>query len=241
MRYDKLNYPFCTGLAEGIRIYVGGVTGLDQSRSFLDDLNAEILDVFREIGNIGSGNAVTALASLLDKEIDMSVPSARIVSFNEIVNILHGPEALVTGVLVGMEGDMNGNIMLLMTPEEAYEICSLALGETRQPPPVLTTDTLDPMDQSVLMEVGNILVGAYLMALCELTGLNLQATVPALAVDMAGAIVSVVAIEFSQVGDQVLFLETQFSSADRKIGGDFFLVPDDASFKVLLNALGLGT
>jgi len=206
---------------------------------FLANLNAEQLDVFQEIGNIGSGNAVTALATMLDREIDMSVPKAQIVPFNKIVNVLNGPESLMVGILLGMVGDMNGYVLLAMTPDEAFELASLAFGERREPPLVLNSETVDEMDRSALMEVGNILVGSYLSALAELTGMNLQATPPNLAIDMAGAIISTVAIEFSQFGDNVLFLETTFKSQGSNIAGHFFLIPDDASFQALLDALGI--
>lgn len=204
-----------------------------------ENLNSMQLDVLKEIGNIGSGNAVTALASMLDREIDMSVPTIKIVPFTDIVNLLNGPEELVVATLIGMEGGISGHIMLVMSPDEAYEVASLAYGEKRVPPQILTLETIDPMDMSALMEVSNILVGSYLSAISALTDLQMEATVPALAIDMAAAIVSIIAIEYSRLGDNVLFLGTEFNSADKSVSGRFFLIPDNESFSVLMKSLGL--
>ena len=41
----------------------------------LDQLNDMQFDVLREIGNIGAGNATTALSTMLNIKVDMSVPN----------------------------------------------------------------------------------------------------------------------------------------------------------------------
>ena len=205
----------------------------------INKMDSQQLDIFKEIGNIGSGNAVTALATMLNKEIDMSVPSVKIVPFNEIVNILNGPESLVVGVLVGMSGDLNGYILMLMDPQQAYEMTSLAFGQKRTPPEVLNDETVDEMDRSALTEMANILIGSYLSAICMLTNLTVMPSVPQLAIDMVGAIISIVAIEYSQLGDSVLFLETQFADENSSIAGHFFLIPENESYRVLMESLGV--
>jgi chemotaxis protein CheC len=71
-----------------------------------------------------------------------------------------------------------------------------------------------------------------------LTNLRIMPSVPELAIDMAGAIISVPAIEFGKVGDSVLYIETEFSDGNNKVVGDFYLVPDYDTYDVLLKALG---
>ena len=196
------------------------------------------LDVFREIGNIGAGNAASALAGLLNRRITMSVPDASVVPFNSIINVLQGPETLVAGMLVDFSGDLSGYILLLLGMEDAMAVVSQALGEPAR-------DTSSPdfsltdMERDTLLEIANILVGSFLSAISTLSGLRVVPSVPQISIDMLGAILSISTIEYGRIGDTVLFLKTQFNDPGGEIAGHFFLIPDYNSYEVLLKALGL--
>ncbi len=207
----------------------------------LSGIDPQKIDILKEIGNIGAGNAVTALATMLDRTVDMSVPRASVVPFYDIVNILNNPEEVTVSVLVGMNGDINGYMLLVIDPKDAFAMGSMILGEKREAPEGLNSDNIDELDRSLLCEVGNILIGSYLSAICSLTGLNIVMSVPQLAVDMIGAALSIIAIEYSQLGDLVLLLETEFTEESRKINGHFFLVPEADSYKVLMKSIGIDT
>ena len=196
------------------------------------------LDVFKEIGNIGAGNAASALAGLLNKRIAMTVPDATVVPFNSILNVLEGPETLVSGVLIDMSGDLNGYILLILSMEDAMSMTSLALQEA--PRDVTAPDfELTDLERDTIVEIANILVGSFLSAISSFTGLRIVPSVPQIAVDMMGAIISIATIEYGTIGDTVLFLKTQFNDPSGEVSGHFFLIPDYSSYKILLNALGL--
>ncbi|MDR2569139.1 MAG: chemotaxis protein CheC [Oscillospiraceae bacterium] len=203
-----------------------------------ENILSKHLDVFKEIGNIGAGHAASALAGLLDRRITMSVPEASVVPFSEIVNVLDGPETLVVGVLIDVSGDLNGYILLLLGMNDAMAMVSQALGDDMRD----TTDpdfALNELEQDTILEIGNILVGSFLSAITSFSGLSAIPTVPQLAIDMLGAIISVATIQYGEIGDSVLFLNTQFNDLAGDINGHFFLIPDYNSYKILLNALGL--
>ena len=203
-----------------------------------DDNLIKNLDVFREIGNIGAGNAASALAGLLNRRITMSVPDASAVPFNSIVNLLDGPETLVAGMLIDFSGDLSGYILLLLGMKDAISMVAQALGE-----PVRDTSAqgfaLTDMEGDTLREIANILVGSFLSAISTLSGLSVVPSVPQISVDMLGAILSIATIEYGRIGDTVLFLKTQFNDSDGEIAGHFFLIPDYNSYTILLKALGL--
>lgn len=205
----------------------------------LENVDNQQLDIFKEISNIGSGNAVTSLSTILGREVEMSIPDVRVVPFNDILNILNGPESLVAGIMVNMTGDLEGYLLMVMEPKDAYEIISLARGEKRTPQGVFNIESMTDLDVSTLTEIANIMLGAYLSAICTLTNLSVMPSVPQLAVDMVGAILSIVAIEYSQVGDSVLFLNTNFTDKSKEIRGHFFLIPDYESYNTLMKSLGL--
>lgn len=200
----------------------------------IDDLDNMQLDVLKEVGNIGAGNAVTALAKLLNRKINMDVPRTRVLEFKEISDTLGGAELPVVGILLRVSGDLTGKIMFILKKEAASLLVSMLMGE--QPD---ETREFSEIDISALNEIGNILAGSYLSALSSLTNLKIMPSVPELAIDMAGAIISVPAIEFGKVGDTALYIETEFSDGNNKVVGDFYLVPDYDTYDVLLKALGV--
>lgn len=201
----------------------------------INDLNNIQLDVLREVGNIGAGNAATALARLINKKVDMTVPKVKILEFKDVSETLGGAEIPFVGILFKVEGDLTGNIMFMLRYEAAVTLVSVLMGSA----PVEGDKIFDEIELSALKEIGNILAGSYLSALAGLTNLKIIPSVPHLAMDMAGAILSVPAIEFGKVGDTVLYIETEFLDVGDKVVGDFFLIPDVESFDILLRALGV--
>ena len=198
------------------------------------------LDVLKEIGTIGSGNAVTALAGLLNRDINMSVPEAQVVAFNDIVNVMNGPESPVAGMLVDMSGDISGYVLLVLDIHNAYTMVSMAVSEERPVPDALGAEDFGELELSVLTEVANILVGSYLSSISTMTGLKITPSVPQTAIDMLGAIMSIAAIEYGKIGDSVLCMKTKFTDMDKaEMSGHFFLIPDYESYKILMKSLGM--
>lgn len=196
-------------------------------------LNSFQLDILREIGNIGAGNAVTALAKMLDRKVNMAVPQIKIMEFSEVSEVVGGAETPVAGILLGICGDISGYILFVLEESNAKKLVNILLGKDPDEEVEYNEITL-----SALKEVGNILTGSYLSAISTLTGLLIKPDVPDLAIDMAGAILSVPAIEFAKSTDTVLYIETEFSEGCHRVVGNFFLVPDTESYIKLLKTLG---
>ena len=199
----------------------------------VDNLNTTMLDVLGEIGNIGSGNAVTALFSMLSVRIDMSVPKVQMLEFKDAAAILGGEEKLVVGIYLDLYDEVEGNIMFVLDLESAINLTDMLLNRKSE------KEELDEIALSALSEVGNILASSYVNSLSELTGLKITVSVPSLAIDMAGAILSVPAIKFGQIADQILFIETVFAEDDNYVKGNLFLMPDMSSFEKILSSLGV--
>lgn len=200
----------------------------------LEEINGMILDVLKEIGNIGAGNAATALAKMIDKKVDMAVPKVNVLDFQEVPEILGGEETEVCGIFFKLEGDIQGSIMFLLGVESATTLVNLLM-------PGNNVDEINEFTASALKEIGNILAGSYISSLSGLTNLNIKISIPSLAIDMAGAILSVPAIQFGLVGDKILIIENEFieSVENEKVNGFFFLIPDEDSYDVMLQSLGI--
>lgn len=200
----------------------------------LDHLNAEHLDVLREIGNIGSGNAATSLSLMLDKKIDIEVPTVQILDYSTVVDKLGGPENLLLGLLICLEGDVRGMIMFLINKSFAHMLLQDLTG-------TVVDDNMDipEFERSAIQEVGNIMAAAYIRAICELTGLKIDISTPSLAVDMTGAILSVPAIYFSDPSDKIVFIEDNFDQLDNTSGSQILLILETESLEEIMRSLGI--
>ena len=197
----------------------------------LEEMSTTYYDVLKEIGNIGAGNATTALASLLQSKVDMKVPKVMMLDFKDVGNMLGGEEQELVAAYLGVEGDITGSILFLIHKDTAMMIAKKLLGD-------YCGDDLGEMERSAVKEVSNIITGSYLNALATLTGLTIYPSVPDLAVDMAGAILSVPAIEFGIMGDKILLIQSQLTN-EIELDGFFIMVPDVDSYEKILRSLGI--
>lgn len=199
----------------------------------LEQVTENYYDVLKEIGNIGAGNAMTALSQMLQCKVDMKVPQVKLLEFSEVGEVMGGEEQIMAGVWLGVEGDITGSMMFMVEEESArHLIQKITMGML---PP---GKEFEEMGLSAMKEVGNIITGAYLNSLSTLTNLKIYPTPPALTVDMAGAILSVPAIQFGVFGDKILMIQSQFYD-DIELDGYFILIPDLESYSKILTSLGL--
>lgn len=196
----------------------------------LDDMNQEYFDVLREIGNIGTGNATTALSQMLNCKVDMNVPQVKLLEFSHVGELMGGEELIMAGIYLGVQGDIKGSILFLLEKESAQKLVERLLGTPS------SGDKLSEMEQSALKEIGNIITASYLNSLSTLTNLVIYPSVPALSIDMAGAILSVPAIVFGTIADKLLLIQTQFFDG---LNGYFILAPDLDSYDKILSSLGM--
>lgn len=192
------------------------------------------LDVLKEVGNIGAGNAATALSKLLNRQVDMQVPLVNLLPFEEIIEMLGGSEQIVLTVYLRVTGDVPANMFFIMTKQSAKQLLKHLAGID-----VLSDEFYSEMELSALNEIGNILAGSYLSSLADFTKLSMSPSVPSLAIDMLGAVISYGLIEYGEMGDKALFIDTKFFEGSDAVEGHFFLVPDPGSFDTLFRALGV--
>lgn len=199
----------------------------------LEKVSENYGDVLKEIGNIGAGNAMTALSQMLQCKVDMQVPQVKLLDFCEVGEIMGGEEQIMVGVYLGVEGDITGSMMFLVEQASAKHLVNkIMMGMASE------GDEFTEMELSAMNEVGNIITGAYLNSLSTLTNLKIFPTPPMLTVDMACAILSVPAIDFGTMGDKILLIQSQFYD-EVEIDGYFILIPDLDSYARILNSLGI--
>ncbi len=199
----------------------------------LDQVNEMYFDVLKEIGNIGAGNATTAISNMLNLKVNMEVPKVEFLTFQELPTAISAEEETVVGIYLEVESDIGGSMMFLLKMESARYLVNHLMGR-----PDDYAEEFNEMDLSAIKEIGNIISGSYLSALSTMTNMVITSSVPYLAIDMAAAILSVPAIQFGQYGDNALLIQTEFGD-EVKIQGFFILMPDVDSYDKILSSLGI--
>lgn len=197
-----------------------------------NELNDEQFDVLREIANIGAGNAATSLSKLLNQKIDLFVPSADFIPFENVTDFLGGEDQEVFAVFIRLLGRIEGNLLLFLTEESAVKLLTDTTHFNRD-------NGFSDYDLSVLKEIGNILSGAYVTALSDMTDLEIHLTPPQLQKDISGAVLDIALIEYGEVSDGAILLNTSFMQGDKKIEGIFAFLPSPNSLSNLFEALGV--
>ncbi|MDR3321862.1 MAG: chemotaxis protein CheC [Synergistaceae bacterium] len=196
------------------------------------------MDAVREVGNIGTGNAATALSKLLGRMVDMDVPVAELVPIYDVAAHYGPPDTPVCAVLIRTEGNFSCSLIFMIEEHWADLLADLIIPMDLSG---MDEETRLQIRNSALSEQGNIILGAFLNALSMITGWVLPTTTPAVARDMLGSIMDLVASMFGVIGDSAMLVKTNLHIKDlgEELGGTVIMVPDPGSLETLLSKLGV--
>ena len=199
-----------------------------------DELTSLEMDTLREIGSIGPGNAATALSQMMNRPVRITLPEVRIMGYNEAIEWIGGPEEVTAGVLVKMSGDVGGIMLSVQKLELVNIVLETMLGES-----VTSYEGLNELARSAMVEIGNIMISTFINALSGLADLNIKLTVPAFAVDMQGAILTVPMAEYGGMSDYLMAIGGNFVCDGKEVPCHVLLSPDLRSLDFLLRKLGV--
>ncbi|QTA37842.1 chemotaxis protein CheC [Thermosipho ferrireducens] len=202
----------------------------------LEKLTDAQLDVIKEIGNIGTGNAATALSTMLNKKVEISVPDAKVIPISKVPFIFEKPEEIVCAIKMKLQEDVTGEILLILSADTVREIAATFMGAG---PEDITQ--LDEMSLSMMKEVGNIMCGSYVTSLAGFTGFYINPEPPEISVDMISAVIAEVSLSISPDEDYILLVETSIfiEGSERSLKGYLLLLPDKKSLRKILEKLGM--
>ena len=199
-----------------------------------EDLGAMEIDVLTEVGNIGAGNAMTALSSMIGQMVDIEVPAVNILGFQEAIDYAGGPEKTVVVSIVPIKDDVEGEILFLLENDIVELVVSTFFGTTD-----IDLLNLSPEMTSALTELGNIMAASYVNAIAELTGMKIEVEIPMLSVDMLGAIMSVPAAQMGELSDKLLYIDNLMVIDKVSVKSKMMLLPTVESLDKLLRSLGV--
>ena len=200
--------------------------------SIYADLDDETRDILSELGNIGTGNAVSSLSAMMERPIEIGIPNIRLVRYPDVFESLGIQEALQTGILIQVKGQLQGMFLFLMDEAFTWAVLKTMLGGADH---CLTC--LDEMEKSLLSELGNIMCGSYIRALAQLTGMETDVSVPDMCIDMGGAILGVPLARHLKVSDSILLIENIFHMGEKAFVGRILFWPELESLNTMLKML----
>jgi len=192
------------------------------------------LDALKEIGTISAGRAATALAEMLNCKVEINVPEVKIFPLELLNKVLGKPDDLFFVLDINMEGEIKGRWFFLLPPNEAKVLGASLLNKKSE-----EIDIEDPLFQSSLKEITNILTAAYFNALSEMTNLVFLYNPPSLAIDMVGALLDFFFIQIAQYAEEVIFIKTQLEIEGIGFQGLILFFPEMESLVKLLEKLGV--
>ncbi len=193
------------------------------------------MDILTELATIGAGKAATALADMLGNRVEITVPEAKMIPLKQLSTFLDHPEKPFLVIDTQLEGEINGRVSFLFRPDIAKRLGLLLLGKN----PDEDVDFNDQYFQSSMKEVVNILVGAYMSALSEMTNITIMFSVPTLTIDMVASILDFIFAQIAVNSDEVLIIKTMLKSDQMQFEGLLLFHPDDPSLKRIFEALGM--
>ena len=199
-----------------------------------DNLNDTQLDVMREIGNIGAGNACTALSGLIGTPIDMSVPRVQLLGIDSTSDYLGGDDKEVLGIRIDVKADLTGMMYHIVNKRFAERLINTFYEKKLD-----TIKSIDEMDMSVISEMGNITSGAYANALATLSGYVVDIGTPTPGGYSISEILRVPIETFGEVGDKILVVDEQFIIDSEKLTSNMILVLEKDSLHRLFDKLGV--
>ena len=204
--------------------------------SVYDKMKDKHLDFLKEIGNVGAGNAATALSMMINKKVSITVPTVKIVPIAKVPFILPNPEELVVGIKMDVLGDVEMETLLIFDSRGAKQLISLLTMGTVT---VEDITQIGDMEKSAVKEVGNIICGSYITALANFTGLYLNPLPPDISIDMISAIISEVSLQVAYTDDKIILIETLLNIQDVEITGYIFMIPKGESLEKIFKNMGL--
>jgi len=195
-------------------------------------LSKSQLDILKEIETIGVGNAATGMGRMLNKRVDIKVPSVVVEKLEKVPGMLGGPEAKVAAVYFQVFSKFSGSALLVFPVAEAFRIAEILLNRPKK-----SITAFDELSASSIKELGNIYLGSYLTALFDFLKISFKYSAPSMATDMFQAVLDGILIQLALEAESAVVLDTEFSIENNKVRGLFLFLPDPEGIKLILNSL----
>jgi chemotaxis protein CheC len=206
------------------------------SDSFFDRITSDEMDALQEIGNIGSGHSANALAELLNRRIDMSLPRFNIIKAEEFSKVKWYNQSMdnkFAAISCKTEGDLNLDILIVMDQNTILGILQLMRSNKEK----VEITELSALDRSLIAEVGSILALHYLTAINTFLGTKSFPKAPSMVIDSTATILKNIGEHVIAISSKMLLVECDIFTSDTKLNPTVILVPEEKSVETSIKLM----
>ncbi|MFX1573918.1 MAG: chemotaxis protein CheC [Promethearchaeota archaeon] len=198
-------------------------------------------DILQEIGNIGTGNAVTALSRLIKKKIDVTLTDVGIVSLNKLSMQFGNSNERVCGIFCHIDKPSQSTILNIFEMKPLMNLIATLAGNQSKidPNKVKSKKDLDEFAISTITEMGNIMAGHYASALADLLGTKIMIDIPEFAMSNTAELGEFLSQELKSLAEYMIIIKTSIKVSELQLQGFFFFIPDLETLKSFFNKLGI--
>jgi chemotaxis protein CheC len=189
----------------------------------------DLFEMLKSIASEGIQSAAHGFSGMVGRKIQVSKPATRVVLILSIPKIVGGPDDDAVGIYLRFEGDLHGQIMMIVPHQKALELVDLLMDL-----PAGTTQQLGSLERSALGELGNLCGTFFLNSVAKIAGASFRPSPPAVMVDMVGAILDIVVATAGGLGEHVLLMQANFMDGSRSVHADFWVIPDLQTLQALV-------
>ncbi|MHC1782844.1 MAG: chemotaxis protein CheC [Anaerolineaceae bacterium] len=198
-----------------------------------NEISEKLIEKLGALAGKGFANAALGFSQMIGEQLSVKSPEVSKVKLSSLYEILGGAENDAVGIYLRFEGNLKGQVMMVIPYQQAMGIADMLMER-----PNGTTTELGQMERSALAEVGNLTGSFFLNAIAEITGISSHPTPPAVMIDMVGSILDVVIATMGDIGDEVLMFRATFIRGDRSTKTDFWVLPDMITLQKLSSGKG---
>ena len=189
-------------------------------------------DILKELGNIGSGNAVTALSQMLGERLELCMPQCSIVQESGLGGLIKDKNSMYVGVVLNVSGDLQSMIALLLNKEFASMVLERLVGDKD-----VDVQQLDEMQKSAICEIGNIMCNSYYTAMSSMLGRTMNVSVPYMLVDTGERILQIFTEKYMQKDEEMIFVKNTFFYNNQELESHILLHPSSVAVAEMLEKL----
>ncbi|KAF5410228.1 MAG: chemotaxis protein CheC [Euryarchaeota archaeon] len=193
----------------------------------------ENLETLKGMGDNSAAIVMESLSEMLCMEVEMDVSAVHVDTIKSIPEVLELPNGVIVGASVGFSGDIAGTVLTILSVESARKMADILLAGMDEEEP---TGVLTEMQESAILEIGNILTSPFIDVMADATSMVLTQSPPSIACDMLSALIDQ-SMDGSQISDFAIVFNSALHVVNQDIDCNILMLPDPDKIELLFKSL----
>ena len=195
-----------------------------------EEISEDQIILIEELHTNGAVNASISMSQLLERDVRVSFPSTKLVEIGNVASELGGEENPVGGVYVGIDGDINGGILIVLPYENILQFCDFLFRRDQG-----STEEIGDDETSAILEMANILSASFINSVAESAEIKVMSKVPEISIDMCQSVIDSILIRFNRPGNKLLLTKAEIylSEEEQAVCYILLFIEDDSMSRIL--------